>query len=86
MTGPAQAEVDRLNADLEDTPWHVWLSTDSPATETRPFCPGGRVWAVRSMPCHPHIHVNRSNRMTPCGETVDTDTPAGMRKLLEERS
>jgi len=32
-----------------------------------------RVWAARALP-------------TGSGETVDADTPAGMRKLLEERS
>jgi hypothetical protein len=80
VTGPAQDGVDRLNADFQP-PWHVWLSVPSQGCRSR-------VWAARAFPTHPHADADPdlSRQFTGSGETVDADTPAGMRKLLEERS
>ena len=79
MNGPRQAEVDQLNIDFEDSPYHVWLSTPSPG---RP----ARVCASRAFPTRPHAKPDPARKFTPCGMVLDADTPAGMRKLLEERS
>jgi hypothetical protein len=77
---PVQAEVDRLNADYGPG-WHAWLSTPSPGRQPR-------VCATRALPVHPHAHTDPdlSRKFTGCGETLDADTPEGMRKLLEARS
>ena len=81
MNGPRQAEVDQLNIDFEDSPYHVWLSTPSPG---RP----ARVCASRAFPTRPHAHADPdlSRKFTGCGEVLDTGTASEMRKLLEERS
>ena len=80
MTGPVQAEVDCLNADFQPR-WRVWLSTPSPGRQPR-------VCASRAFPTRPHAEADPdlARQFTGSGETVDADTPAGMRKLLEERS
>ena len=75
---PAQAEVDRLNAEFQP-PWHVWLSTPSPGRQPR-------VCASRAFPTRPHAKPDPARKFTPCGMVLDADTPAGMRKLLEARS
>jgi hypothetical protein len=79
MTGPAQAEIEALAADFP--PWHFQWSVPSQGCRSR-------VWAARALPCHPHAEADPdlARQFTPSGETVDADTPAGMRKLLEERS
>ena len=81
MNGPVQAEVDQLNADFKDSPYHVWLSSPSPGRQPR-------VCASRAFPTNPHAEADPdlARQFTGSGETVDADTPAGMRKLLEERS
>jgi hypothetical protein len=45
-------------------------------------------WPIGELPCHPHADADPdlARQFTGSGETVDADTPAGMRKLLEERS
>ena len=75
LPGP---EIEALAADFGRQRWHFYWSV--PSQGCRP-----RVWAARALPCHPHAAAEPGNRLTPCGETVDADTPAGMRKLLEER-
>jgi hypothetical protein len=75
----AQAEIEALAADFER--WHFYWSVPSQGCRSR-------VWAARALPCHPHADADPdlARQFTPSGETVDADTPAGMRKLLEERS
>jgi hypothetical protein len=79
MTGPAQDALEALTADFP--PWHFQWSVPSQGCRSR-------VWAARALPCHPHADADPvlSRQFTGSGETVDADTPAGMRKLLEERS
>ena len=81
MTGPAQSEIEALTADFKRRGWHFYWSRPSEGCRSR-------VWAARALPCHPHAHADPvlSRQFTGSGETVDADTPAGMRKLLKERS
>ena len=81
MNGPRQSEVDQLNIDFEDSPYHVWLSTPSPGRQPR-------VCASRVFPTRPHAHADPdlSRKFTGCGEVLDAGTAGEMRKLLEERS
>ena len=81
MNGPAQAELDRLTADFKRERWHFYWSVPSQGCRSR-------VWAARALPCRPHADADPdlARQFTGSGETVDADTPAGMRKLLEERS
>ena len=69
--------IEALAADFP--PWHFWWSTPSPGRQPR-LC------ASRAFPTHPHAKPDPSRKFTPCGMVLDADTPAGMRKLLEERS
>jgi hypothetical protein len=69
--------VARLNDDF--APWHAFLSTGTPH--------GGRVWACRVLPVHPHAEaLALTGRFTGCGETIDADTPDLMRDLLTARA
>jgi hypothetical protein len=79
VSGPAQAEIEALAADFKR--WHFYWSVPSQGCRSR-------VWAARALPCYPHADADPdlSRQFTGSGETVDADTPAGMRKLLEERS
>jgi len=74
-------EIEALAADFGRQRWHFYWSV--PSQGCRP-----RVWAARALPCHPHAAADPdlARKFTGSGETVDADTPAGMRKLLEERS
>jgi hypothetical protein len=76
-----QLDVARLNDDF--APWHAFLSTGTPWTGSR----GGRVWACRVRPVHPHAEArDLTGRFTGCGETIDADTPGQMRDLLTARA
>jgi len=81
MTGPAQDGIEALTADFSRQRWHFYWSRPSEGCRSR-------VWGARAFPTHPHAEADPdlSRQFTGSGETVDADTPAGMRKLLEERS
>ena len=77
---PSAAEVASLTADFP--PWHAFVSTGTPWTGSR----GGRVWACRCLPVHPHADARPlTEQFTGCGETIDADTPGQMRDLLTAR-
>ena len=81
MSGPVQAEVDQLNADFKDSPYHVWLSSPSPGRQPR-------VCASRAFPTNPHAVANPdlTRKFTGCGEMLDTGTADEMRDLLTARA
>ena len=81
MSPAAQDGIEALTADFGRKRWHFYWSV--PSEGCRP-----RVWAARALPCHPHAEADPdlARKFTGSGETVDADTPAGMRQLLEERS
>ena len=81
MTASTNPEVDALNADFP--PWHAFVSRGTPWAGSS----GGRVWACRCLPVHPHAEaVPLTGPFTGCGETLDADTPGQMRALLTARA
>jgi hypothetical protein len=73
-------EVAALTADFP--PWHAFVSRGTPWAGSR----GGRVWACRCLPVHPHAEaLPLTDRFTGSGETLDADTPALMRAKLTAR-
>lgn len=76
--GTAEAQIAAINTDFPS--WHAFLSKGS----ERHGSTGGRVWAARALPVSPREEQNRlTDPVTACGITVDADTPAQMRALLE---
>ena len=84
MTASINPEVDALNADFG--PWHAFVSRGTEPCSGLPASRGGRVWACRVLPVHPHADARPlTGRFTGCGETLDADTPGQMREKLTAR-
>lgn len=85
MTPGLADEVADLTADFP--PWHAFVSRGTEPRSGLPASRGGRVWACRCLPVHPHAEESGlAERFTGCGETLDADTPGQMRALLTARA
>ena len=84
---PSPAEVAAVAALTADfPPWHAFLSRGTEPRSGLPASRGGRVWANRVLPVHPHADARPlTEQFTGCGETIDADTPGQMRDLLTAR-